>query len=84
MATHRDTVSVLLADALGFGLAFFERMLVLELGAHGDDCCDGRLCVRVCVEAWCVVVVVRSVEVDGCESQVVEGCNGEGNSCRGL
>ena len=32
--THRNAVGVLLADALSFGLALLERMLILELGAH--------------------------------------------------
>ena len=35
IVTHRDAVGVLLPDALGLGLALLERVLVLELGAHG-------------------------------------------------
>ena len=35
VVTHRDAVGVLLPDALGLGLALLERVLVLELGAHG-------------------------------------------------
>ena len=33
---YRDAVGVLLANAFGFCLTFLERMLVLELGTHGD------------------------------------------------
>jgi len=37
-ATYRNTVSVLLSDALGLGLALLEGVLVLELGSHlGGD-----------------------------------------------
>ena len=32
--THWDSVGVLLSDALSLGLAFFEGVLVLELGSH--------------------------------------------------
>lgn len=32
---YRDAIRVLLANPLGLSLAFLERMLVLELGAHG-------------------------------------------------
>lgn len=35
IVTHRDAVGVLLPDALGLGLALLERVLVLELRAHG-------------------------------------------------
>jgi hypothetical protein len=35
VVTYRDAVGVLLPDALGLGLALLERVLVLELGAHG-------------------------------------------------
>lgn len=34
--TYRDAVGVLLANAFGFCLALLERVLVLELGTHGD------------------------------------------------
>jgi hypothetical protein len=34
--THWDTVGVLLAYALCLRFALLERMLVLELGTHGD------------------------------------------------
>lgn len=34
-ATHRNAISIFLSDALGLGLALLERMLVLELAAHG-------------------------------------------------
>ncbi len=34
--TYRDAVGILLADALGLGLALLEGMLVLELAAHSD------------------------------------------------
>lgn len=37
VATHRDTVGVLLPDALSLGLALLERVLVLELGTHVGD-----------------------------------------------
>lgn len=37
--THRDAVGVLLPDALSLSLALLERVLVLELGAHGGGCC---------------------------------------------
>jgi hypothetical protein len=33
--TYRDTISVLLANTLGFGLALLEGVLVFELGSHG-------------------------------------------------
>ena len=33
-ATHRDSVCIFLANALGLSLALLERVLVLELGAH--------------------------------------------------
>ena len=36
MKTYRNAVSVLLTDALSFGLALLKGMLVLELGAHVD------------------------------------------------
>ena len=53
--THWNAVVVLLADALSLGLALLERVLVLELGAHGDvvDVAVGRsLCsVRGSVQA---------------------------------
>jgi hypothetical protein len=32
--TYRNAISILLADALGLGLALLERVLVLELGSH--------------------------------------------------
>ena len=32
--TYWDTVCVFLSDSLRFGLALFERVLVLEFGAH--------------------------------------------------
>lgn len=35
--TYGNAVSILLADTLSFGLALLKRMLVLELGTHGDD-----------------------------------------------
>jgi hypothetical protein len=35
LGTYWDAVGVLLADALSFGLALLEGMLVLEFGAHG-------------------------------------------------
>ena len=38
IVTHRDTVRVLLADALGLSLPLLELVLVLKLGAHGGDC----------------------------------------------
>jgi hypothetical protein len=34
MMTYRDAVGVLLADALGLGLALLKGVLVLELAAH--------------------------------------------------
>lgn len=34
--TYGDAVRVLGADALSFRLALLERVLVLELGTHGD------------------------------------------------
>jgi hypothetical protein len=34
--TYRNTVSILLSDALGLSLALLEGMLVLELAAHVD------------------------------------------------
>lgn len=34
--TYRDAISVLLSDAVGFGLALLEFVFVLELGAHYD------------------------------------------------
>lgn len=34
--TYRNTVSILLSDALGLSLALLERVLVLELAAHID------------------------------------------------
>lgn len=33
--TYRNTVGILLSDALGLGLALLEGVLVLELAAHG-------------------------------------------------
>lgn len=40
--TYGNPVGVLLTDALSFGLALLEWVLVLELGAHvGDVCCGG-------------------------------------------
>lgn len=33
-ATYRNSVGVLLSDALSFGLALLEGVLVLELGTH--------------------------------------------------
>ena len=47
--TYGDTVGILLADTLSFGLALLEGVLVLELGTHGCfhvdklwvDMCDG-------------------------------------------
>lgn len=38
MNTYWDAVGVLLTDALGFGLALLEGVLVLELGSHLDKC----------------------------------------------
>ncbi len=36
--TYGNAVSVLLSNAVGFGLAFLELVLVLELGSHaGGD-----------------------------------------------
>ena len=35
--TYRNAVSVLLSNAVGFGLALLQLVLVLELGSHGDD-----------------------------------------------
>ena len=37
MLTYRNTVGILLSDALSFGLALLEGMLVLELRTHVDD-----------------------------------------------
>lgn len=37
MATYRNAISVLAPDALSLCLALLERVLVLELGAHGDE-----------------------------------------------
>ena len=34
--TYRNAVGVLLADALGLGLALLEGVLVLKLGSHVD------------------------------------------------
>lgn len=46
-ATYWNSVGVLLADALSFGLALLERVLVLKLGAHSGGWCVLRrkLCV---------------------------------------
>ena len=32
--TYRNAIRILLADALGLGLALLERVLVFEFGAH--------------------------------------------------
>ena len=34
--TYRNTISIFLSNALSFGLALLEGMLVLELGSHID------------------------------------------------
>jgi len=34
--TYRDAVSVFLSNAVGFGLALLQLVLVLELGSHVD------------------------------------------------
>lgn len=34
--TYRNTVRILLSDALSFSLALLERVLVLKLGTHVD------------------------------------------------
>lgn len=40
LSTYRNTVRVLLANALGLGLALLKGVLVLELAAH-LDCWEG-------------------------------------------
>ena len=35
-SAYGDAISIFLADALGFGFALLEGVLVLELGPHGD------------------------------------------------
>ncbi len=35
--TYRNSVGILLSDALRFSLAFLKRVLVLELGTHIDS-----------------------------------------------
>ena len=43
--TYRNAISVLLTDAVCFCLALLERVLVLELGTHGDDGVGIRYCI---------------------------------------
>jgi hypothetical protein len=40
--THRNSVGILLADALGLSLPLLERVLVLELGSHVGGICRRR------------------------------------------
>lgn len=48
-ATYWNSVGVLLADALSFGLSLLERVLVLELGAHSGGWWSGVFCGGSCV-----------------------------------
>lgn len=48
-ATYWNSVGVLLADALSFGLALLERVLVLKLGAHSGGWWSGVFCGGSCV-----------------------------------
>jgi hypothetical protein len=41
--TYRDSVCVLLPYPVRFGLAFVERVLVLELGTHDDGVHDWKM-----------------------------------------
>jgi hypothetical protein len=50
--TYRNTVVVLLANALRFGLALLEGVLVLELGSHGDGFGGGCGCVGCYLQWW--------------------------------
>lgn len=43
LVAYRDAIGVFLADAFSFCLALFERVLILELGAHRDGS-GGRAC----------------------------------------
>ena len=49
MSTYGNAVVVLLANALGFGLALLKRVLILELGTHGGSLSVVCGCVCVCV-----------------------------------
>lgn len=48
-ATYWNSVGVLLADALSFGLSLLERVLVLELGAHSGGWWSAVFCGGSCV-----------------------------------
>lgn len=37
MCTYRNTIGILLANALCLCLALLKGVLILELGTHGDD-----------------------------------------------
>jgi len=72
IVTHRDAVGVLLPDALGLGLALLERVLVLELGAHGSGVVlMGGVGLRF--PSWRMCVGRRSKVVDVCVSVSVGG-----------
>ena len=57
--TYGNTVSILLANALGLSLALLKGMLVLELAAHDDDGDDKGRC-RLMRASW------RCLEESGC------------------
>lgn len=51
--TYGNAIGVLLADALGFGLALLERVLILELATHVGQICSTEGCKKRSVRGFC-------------------------------